>query len=197
MTYPSNSQTEEPISREERFRRVIIVATNFMRNLAIVRAASNYPVGWKTKPLHAQVNFWRVAIGNSADACAMEYCKLFADKSGKHSWQKFVTDKDKFKRELLSHLGVSESELADYEEAVQTYRDKFVAHLDSERVMHIPNYEMAELAIVFYHRYILENEDPGYNLGELATSPERLEKGLEQEKGDVEIVFANAGLRKQ
>ena len=94
------------VTRQQRLRIVILICCSFGRNLAYYRAwrgeehqyflslASNHPI------------FWRAVNNNFFDMCVLEWCKLFADKQGKHGWRTIVTDPPKFEADLLSHLGL-------------------------------------------------------------------------------------------
>lgn len=57
-----------------------------------------------------------------------------------------------FKSSLLYHLGATESEFEQEIKNVRHYRDKFVAHLDSEEVMHIPKLDIFYESVVFYYK---------------------------------------------
>jgi hypothetical protein len=39
---------------------------------------------------------------------------------------------------MLADLGMSANNFAKYVDSMKTYRDKFIAHLDDDRTMHIP-----------------------------------------------------------
>ncbi len=107
---------------------------------------------------HASANFFRVANGNFIDICVLEWCKLFADKKGKHYWENVVADKAGFKAELLKHLGIDEAAFEKEIERMRQYRDKFLAHLDSEEIMNIPDLEIPKKAAWFYYAYLVANE---------------------------------------
>jgi hypothetical protein len=49
----------------------------------------------------------------------------------------------------------------EYEQLVEKmlfYRDKFLAHLDDERVMNIPELDPAHKAVALYHRHVVQYE---------------------------------------
>jgi hypothetical protein len=152
--------SQPTIQRGDRLRRVLILCQAVARNLAY------YRVGWREEykdisdySKHPQsANFWRVANSNFIDMCVLEWCKLFADRNGKHSWGNVVADPAGFKTALLAHLGL---DLAAFEREIEVmvrYRDKFLAHLDSEVVMNIPGLEIAKKAAWFYYSYLVANE---------------------------------------
>lgn len=145
------------MTREQRLRRVALLCCHCLRNLAY------YRVGWKRrKPVfETDSEFWKTANGNFLDTCVLEWCKLFGDVRGMHYWKKVITDDSKFFAGLLKHLSISEAELESYVKEMRTYRDKFVAHLDSELVMNIPKLDLAKKSVLHLYKYILamENED--------------------------------------
>jgi hypothetical protein len=64
---------------------------------------------------------------------------------------------------------------------IRAYRDKFVAHLDSERVAHVPILDgPAHNALIFYHRHIVTSEASPGSLTNLPETPEKLARGYEQ-----------------
>jgi hypothetical protein len=66
--------------------------------------------------------------------CVLEWCKLFGDKKGEYYWKTIVTDVACFKADLLVHLGLHEEAFNRQVHIIREYRDKWVAHLDLERV---------------------------------------------------------------
>jgi hypothetical protein len=88
----------------------------------------------------------------------LEWCKLFADKQGKHYWKKIVTDAESFEAGLLQHLDLDTATFQSEVDAMRRYRDKFFAHLDSEYTMNIPRLDVAKQSVWFYHAYIVNHE---------------------------------------
>jgi hypothetical protein len=109
---------------------VALLCAHFTRNLAYYRAAQGRIT--RTSP-----EFWRTVYSNFLDIAVLEWCKLFADHNGKHTWEKALTDPTNFKADLLRILAISGDELAAYIEKMRKYRDKFLAHLDDLPVMDI------------------------------------------------------------
>ncbi len=103
--------------------------------------------------------FWVNANGNFIDVCVLEWCKLFGDKRGQHYWRKVITDQATFNAGLLNAVGQTEAAFEAYIEEMRTYRDKFVAHLDSEEVMNIPKLRVARKSVSFLYEYLLANEE--------------------------------------
>jgi hypothetical protein len=91
----------------------------------------------------------------------LEWCKLFGDPRGQHYWRKIVTDQPAFFAGLLKALQLTETEFTKYIEEMRSYRDKFVAHLDLDEVMHIPRLRLARKSVAYLHDYVLAHEDDG------------------------------------
>jgi hypothetical protein len=132
--------------------------------------------------------FWRAVSGNFVDMCVLEWCKLFADKKGKHYWENIVADPSAFRLDLLQHLGIDEAELEDEIAVMLRYRDKFLAHLDSDLIMNIPALERAKKAVWFYYNHILEDE--ALNSAGL---PNDLDAGYAQTQEEARKVYRKAG----
>lgn len=173
---PEQMRNTAPMSRRERLRRVVILCRNFAVNLAYYRVGR--------RPEHSGLfdaqrwgNFWRAANGNFIDICVLEWCKLFADSNGKHHWSRIVSDPANFKAQLLTHLGIDEATFEKEIEVMRRYRDKFLAHLDSDEVMNIPALEIAKESVWFYHAYVVQQEAQP---GDLDGLPVELDIGYSQ-----------------
>jgi hypothetical protein len=142
------------VNRIERLRRVLILCCYFIQNLAYYRA------GWNDQKVFPRYKsqFWVTANGNFLDACVLEWCKLFGDEKGEHHWARIVSDPTSFEQRLLLTLGISRPDFDAQIEKIRLYREKFVAHLDSDKVMNIPDLEIAKKAVLFYQKYILSDE---------------------------------------
>lgn len=144
---------EPPLSRTQLFRRVIVISTNFARNLAYFRAAQRD--GAFVTP---QTDFWRTATGNFADIATLEWCKLFGDPrgrpSGQHSWEFVVDDPDVFWAYILAATNLSEGEIEQARLELRRYRDRFVAHLDDDRIMHIPSFDIPAELVWYYCEFV-------------------------------------------
>lgn len=139
------------MNRTQHLRRSAILCCHFLRNLAF------YKAGWRNGELIFQDQFWVNANGNFLDICVLEWCKLFGESRGQHNWRKVVTDQTKFSAALLHAVGRTEAEFEVYIVEMRTYRDKFVAHLDSEKIMNIPKLRMARKSVSFFYGYLLAN----------------------------------------
>lgn len=120
------------MNREKRLRRVALLCCHFARNCAYYRA------GWEGNQTKASNEFWITVQGNFIDIAVLEWLKLFGDHNDKHHWKNVVEDKQSFKRKMLSSCAINEDDLVQSRESFKTYRDKFIAHLDSEEIMNIP-----------------------------------------------------------
>jgi hypothetical protein len=173
------------MTKRERLRRVAILCRNFAVNLAY------YRVGRKPEHLHLQDyeqrgNFWRAVSGNFIDICVLEWCKLFADGNGKHHWSKIVSDPVGFKSELMNHLGIDEAAFQREIDVMRKYRDKFLAHLDSDEVMQIPSLNIAKKAVWFYYAYVVQHEAQP---GDLAGFPGDLDAGYAQCEEKAQAIY--------
>ena len=140
------------MTNRQYLRRVAILCCHCLRNLAFHRA------GWKGKRKTFTGQFWTNANSNFLDICVLEWCKLFGDHRSKHYWRKAVSNPDVFFREQLRAAGITEDELTDHIKAMRTYRDRFVAHLDTDEGMQIPDLTVTLKTVSFLYDYILENE---------------------------------------
>jgi len=141
------------MTRRQRLRRVALLCCHFLRNLAF------YKAGWDGKTIKRKSPFWVGANGNFLDHCVLEFCKLFGDPKGKHYWRKIVTDASAFEAALLGELKMTLAEFNDYVDVMRTYRDKFVAHLDLDEVMHIPHLDTARKAVSYLYDHLRAHED--------------------------------------
>ena len=143
------------MTRRQRLRRVGILCCHCLRNLAF------YKAGWQNGCLIFSDQFWVNVNGNFLDICVLEWCKLFGDSCGKHYWQKVISDPATFFNGLLQELRMTETEFNSYLTEMRTYRDKFVAHLDLEEVMHIPKLAVTQKSVCYLYDYLLAHEDEG------------------------------------
>ena len=189
MTPDQKDDEDAPITRAERLRRVVLLCSHVMRNLAIYRVGQQNPVGWKEPPFSAEFGFWREINSSSVDMCAIEWCKLFGDQKGKHFWKNVVTDQNAFENLLFKRLNTSQEEFAAYAISMRRYRDKFVAHLDSDRIMHVPNLDSAKSSIEFYHSYIVDNEAAIGDLVNLADTARKFSIGYDDCEREAQRVY--------
>jgi hypothetical protein len=105
---------------------------------------------------------------------------LLGDEKDKHFWRNVVTDPAAFEAGLLINLEMTESDFADFAKKIRRYRDKFVAHLDSDAKMDIPRLVVAIAANSFYHKHIVTTEADAGDLFGLADTTEKFAQGYEQ-----------------
>ena len=139
--------------RRQRLRRVGKLCCHFLRNLAF------YEAGWRNGELIFKDKFWVNANSNFIDVCVLEWCKLFGEKRGQQNWRKVVTDQKMFLSRLLHEVDQTGVDFESYVDEIRTYRDKFVAHLDSEEVMNIPKLAVARKGVSYLYDYLLANEE--------------------------------------
>lgn len=176
------------MNRTERLRRVAILMASFLRNLAYLRAFKDaYP----RVPMDWTRDFWVTHGGNCTDIAILEWCKLFADRGDKHHWSCIVTDPAAFQPWLLGQLGVEDAVYSDYVISVRRYRDKFVAHLDSDNTMDIPLLDIAARAVFFYHQHLVAQEvaDPVQVFRPLPASREELTFYFEHQSRAAEYTY--------
>lgn len=178
------------MSRNERLRRVVILCLSFARNLAYYRVGRSAQHVRLQKESHPAFTFWRAVSGNFIDMCVLEWCKLFADKNGKHYWRKIVTDAESFRIQLLAYVGTDEAGFQTEIDTMLRYRDKFIAHLDSDPVMFIPSLEIARKAAWFYYAYLLSHEDTS-----LAALAPDLDHGYSMAEKEAGRVYLKAAVR--
>jgi hypothetical protein len=152
-------QPAPPLNPVERRRRVVMLCSSFLRNLAFHRAGLDRRVqrALLMSP-HPQFEFWREAHVNFLDVCVLEWCKLFADRRGQHHWRRIIDidDHDGVEADLYRRLSVTPDEFAKLIEKAKHYRDKFIAHLDEERIMRLPNLELAKKSVVFLYGRLVQ-----------------------------------------
>lgn len=137
----------------QRLRKTALLCLHCIRNLAYYRER-------REELLNPRENqFWRTVDSNFLDICVLEWCKLFADTRGKHHWAKVITDKDRFLNTLLAELGCDEVQFKNFIDAIKTYRDKYVAHLDHENTMNIPYLDKVEKSVIHLYNSLLDHEE--------------------------------------
>jgi hypothetical protein len=141
---------------------------------------------------HPQAAFWREVHGNFFDVSVLDWCKLFADRKGEHYWRRVIDDHDRFEEDLHTTLSVTADEFDKLVEKAKRYRDKFVAHLDKERVMLLPALDVAKGAVVILHERLAQQTGGHGDWSGLPTSREELEQGFTQASREAETVYVAA-----
>lgn len=177
------------MTKRQRMRRVAILCCNFMRNLAYYRTGNKFTIGWKSGAVSTDASFWRTVNGNFIDQCILDWCKLFGDKKGKHYWGSIVADKVQFEASMLRRLRTSAKSFEKYRLEMREYRDKFVAHLDSEPVMHIPRRALAKRSIEFYFEYLSKHEVQPGDLAGIVNTVTNFKRGYGQCRTEAASVY--------
>lgn len=133
------------MDRTKRLRRAGILCSSFVRNYAY------YTAGWNGADFKVNSDFGSTINGNFLDLCVLEWGKLFGSKKDHHHWRRVVNNGEEFKERMFSMLGKNQNDLNAIHNSMKTYRDKFVAHLDSEETMNIPNVSNALPFVNFYY----------------------------------------------
>ena len=116
----------------------------------------------------------------------LEWLKLFGSDNEEHHWENIIGDSDEFKENMFKNSEINEDMFSECRKSFKEYRDKFVAHLDSEEVMQIPQLDIAITAAKFYYGYVA-SELGKDNLGRL---PEDIDSYYKQCFEDSEEYFA-------
>jgi hypothetical protein len=151
------------MTREQRLRRCLLVCCHFARNLAYYRARREGPPA-------STGDFWISADANFLDIAVLEWCKVLGDDRAQHGWRKILSEPYRFQSSLLATLELNEDGWAGLVGHVRRYRDKFLAHLDSDLVMHIPQLDDALKAASIYYRWIFEHELDPIHRGDIPAS---------------------------
>lgn len=138
------------MDRNTRVRRAVIVCEHFTRNLAYYRA------GWSDGKFIKDSECWKAANSNFLDICILEWCKLFGEKKGLHGWRKIYPDNKAFKQEMFASLKINQTTIDQVDGSIRHYRNKFVAHLDSDTIMKIPKLDLAKSTVEFYHAKLVQ-----------------------------------------
>ena len=140
------------MTKNERFRRVARLCCYCAVNVAYYRA------WWAGKELVTNDDFFVNANSNALDIAVLDWCILFTERRGKHNWRKVVPETGEFLPELYAQLKIDENCFEGHCLKMKTYRDKFLAHLDEDRLMHIPDLTITLNSVVFLYG-ILQDED--------------------------------------
>jgi hypothetical protein len=167
------------MDRVKRLRRVGLLCCHFVRNCAYYRA------GWNGERTKATNEFWATVQSNFIDISVLEWLKLFGDHNDEHHWKKVTEEPGSFKEGLLKYYAISEDDLVNCRRTFKTYRDKFVAHLDSEEMMQIPELQLALKVVRYYYDYVV-NE---LGFSELNNLPQELESYYQKCFSDSEGYF--------
>ncbi len=178
-----------PVSK---LRYVVILCAHFGRNLAYYRAGQTEVAKAFYKSGHPASDFYCQANANFFDICILEWCKLFAEKKGKHRWQHVVADEAAFKASLLAALGLDDGGFQQEINRMRLYRDKFVAHLDEDDVMRLPLLSVAHTAVQHLHSHLVTVVAKPNELAGLTSTPEMFAGGYSACRNEAEVALAKA-----
>jgi len=136
-------------------RRLSLLCCHCVRNIAYYRIGFVSEDG--TGSLKQRSQFGATVNGDLLDIAVLEWCKLFADRSARHHWKRYVRtelDQKQFLAGLLETAGMSLEGWKRYLDQMRVYRDKFVAHLDDHQVMNIPVLDAALSSTFFLYRHV-------------------------------------------
>ncbi|GAB2915213.1 hypothetical protein [Rheinheimera gaetbuli] len=136
------------MDRTKRLRRVGLLCCHFVRNYAY------YKAGWNEKGFKSKDQFWISLNGNFLDICVLEWCKLFGDHNDHQHWKKVMNPHKDFKEKMFNSLNINQTELDRINGSFRSYRDKFVAHLDSEETASIPKVSEGLPLVYFYYEEV-------------------------------------------
>jgi hypothetical protein len=157
-----------------------LLCCGFARNLAIYRSGQHLGRSLIENGNHA--GFWSEINSNCLDIAVLEWCKLFSDKRGKHYWQRVISSKRhaSFGRGLLNAVGLSAANYQGYVDEIRLYRDKFVAHLDDDRAMNLPQMGPAQKGVWYLYQYVVNHECAVGDLFGLPNTEEKFENAFQQ-----------------
>jgi SNF2 family DNA or RNA helicase len=149
---------EKPPQVAKRFRKALEE-----RRFRFVLMLTATPIQNRLWDLYSLVDLLTVARGhqNPFGSEGMFARKFIADSRGKHFWRKIISDPTGFWKGLLERLEMDDAQFDDYISQMRSYRDKFVAHLDSEETMHIPKLKVAIESAAYLYDYLLAHEEEG------------------------------------
>jgi hypothetical protein len=136
----------KPMTKDQRVRRAALLCCHLTRNLAYFKA------GWGILEPKRGEDFWLTVLGNHIDVCVLEWSKLFGEDDGKHHWKHIVDDEASFKARLMSTIGITQAQWQESWREIKVYRDKFIAHLDSDDTMNVPHMDIPFRMVNFFYK---------------------------------------------
>jgi hypothetical protein len=149
----------QSLPHRDRVRRVVLLCCCVAQNVTFYRAAVADPTASVLSDHHPEAAFLRRTINNFLDVAVLDWCKLFgSQRSEKHHWRCVVSDVTSFEQALFHELGTNADMFDALVKKILYYRNTFIAHLDNDLTMNVPELDPALKAVAFYHRYIVEHE---------------------------------------
>lgn len=142
-----------PLSREDRIWRIALLCCHTVRNAAYCQARTQ-----RMKKQRPEDEYWKTVDGNFFDLSVLEWSKLFGEWNGHHHWRTVIEDRDSFWQGLLNDLTITKPEFESFREEVAEYRDRFVAHLDEDKIMKLPLLANIIKSSSFLYTHLKENE---------------------------------------
>ncbi len=155
------------MKRKERIRRAGLICIHCARNIAYYRA------GWKDGALIKRTEYGATVNSNFIDLGLIEWCKIFGNHEEKHHWKNIISNKILFREDMLKNIKIDQKALKAHWKKVLTYRNKFLAHLDSNEIMHIPTLDITLKTVFFYYSYLYQHNNSN---GVLNGLPNNLEE---------------------
>ena len=188
----------EIMDDKTRRRRILLLSSNFIKNLAYYRAGRSNNTTNNFKADSSDACFWVQVNNNFIDMCVLDWCKIFGDEKSKHFYEKAIREQDKeaFKEEFYENLG-GKDKFEKYIKSMRIYRDKFVAHLDEDNKMNIPDLYKAKKSIKFLYGYIIDLDEKKSYLQDLPYTVEILECGYDQCFQEAQEIYRYASQRQQ
>jgi hypothetical protein len=90
--------------------------------------------------------FWATTIQSHLELALINWCKVFGSERQDIHWTKTTTgNTEDLRNRMLSKTGFTENERKGYQTKIRDFRDKFVAYLDMDGVMHggLPDFDPA------------------------------------------------------
>ena len=97
---------------------------------------------------------------------------------------------------LLTDLNKTEEQFCDLIQRVRNYRDKFVSHLNSDRVINPPFLDDALKALRFYHRHVVEQEAASGDLCNRANTAAKMGDYYQQCIAEATQIYSRIASRK-
>lgn len=120
------------------------------RNIAYHRSLSEY------KDDIVQ-NYWVYIFNNFLDISVLEWCKVFGSRAEETHWSNHINNVDKFRKDMLIHLGLSQAEWKEYWNQLKTYRDCGVAHyIYNPDITDYPKFDNALEVSYFYYDILIQ-----------------------------------------
>ncbi|MBA2125867.1 hypothetical protein DLM45_06475 [Hyphomicrobium methylovorum] len=143
---------EPPLTELEKFRRIIIVIQCAALNFGYFRGAK----AMMRRTVDGNfLDIQRRIDNNFLDMGIIEFCKLFAERESQH-WSRVINPDlhKEFENGLYKVVDIDRTAWKRYVDEFLSYRDKFLAHLDKNRVMKFPNLGLAIKALHYYAQFL-------------------------------------------